>query len=33
MDEFNNDTSFDTLTSERLFQTYTEDQFPLSTQR
>jgi len=25
MDEFNNDTSFDTLTSERLFQTYSED--------
>ncbi|CDW84371.1 UNKNOWN [Stylonychia lemnae] len=33
MDEFNNETSFDTLTSERLFQTCTEDQFPLTTQR
>eukprot|EP00347_Sterkiella_histriomuscorum_P007995 403346770 len=33
MDEFNNDTSFDTLTSDRLFQTQTEDNFPLSSTR
>ena len=30
MDEYNHDTSFDTLTSDHLFMTQTEDQFPLS---
>ena len=30
MDEFQNDTSFDTLNSENLFLTYTEDQFGIS---
>ena len=29
MDEFNNDTSFDTLTSDQLFLTCTEDHFPV----
>lgn len=31
MDEFNNETSFDTITTDRLFVTLTEDHFPLNT--
>jgi hypothetical protein len=33
MDEYNNDTSFDTITSDHLFITQTEDQFPLANSR